>query len=161
RALLERQQAVQAIEALLKPRIGCTAREIQVAQNVLDRRLIVRRRGRLNASVNSSHWASNTRCLSGGASSAGLFLGYSSLRGGQGCNGHAVRRATDIIQADLVTEHHARGVAAVLSANSDLQLLTGLASPAHADFHQSANSVLVNRLKRVISDDVVLAVVAD
>src|SRR6516162_2197567 len=94
-------------------------------------------------------------CPSGSrASSAGLLLGNRRLGGGQAGDGHTVRRTTDVIEPDLMAEDHAGRVAAMLAANPDLELFTGLPSPCHADPHQPPDPVLVDRLERIAADHV-------
>ena len=44
----------------------------------------------------------------------------SSLSGSQTCDGHTEGRAADVVQADVVAELHARGVAAVLRKRSEI-----------------------------------------
>ena len=49
-----------------------------------------------------------------------------SLGGGEACNGHTEGRAADVVQTDVVAELHARGIAAVLTADAQAQVGTGL-----------------------------------
>src|SRR5437763_17015357 len=90
---------------------------------------------------------------------ARLLLGHSGLCRRQPGDGHPVRRTTDVVQPDLMAEHDAGGVASVFPADSDFQLLAGLATTRHADFHQPPDAVLIDRLERIAADDIVLAIV--
>ncbi len=56
------------------------------------------------------------------------LFGQSGLGGGQTGDRHAERRATDVVQTDLVAEHHAGRVAAVLAADADLQVVPRFAA---------------------------------
>src|SRR5262249_19041653 len=146
----------------LEPGVRGAARKIQIAENVLECRFIIRRQGGLDASVDHTHCASKTRLSRPPTSgSAGLFLGNGGLGGGQTGDGDTKRRTTDVIQPDLVAEHDAGRVAAMLPADSNLQFFASLASSRNPDFHQAPDPVLVDGLERVAADHVMLAVVLD
>ena len=52
----------------------------------------------------------------------------SSLSGSQTCDRHTEGRAADVVQTDIVAELHARGVAAMLAADTQTQIGTGFAA---------------------------------
>src|ERR1700712_992433 len=72
-------------------------------------------------------------------------LAEGSLRGGEPRDRNAIGRAGDIIQPALVAERHRGGIAAVFAANADLEARAGLASARHADLHQLADAVAIDR----------------
>ena len=87
-----------------------------------------------------------------------LAAGKRGLGGGQPGDRHAERRAGDVVHAHLVAEGDAVGVAAVLAADADLQvlavlLLARLAALGDADLDQLADPVDVERLERVDRQD--------
>ena len=59
------------------------------------------------------------------------------LRRRQPGDRHAERRAAHVVQADLVAEHHAGGVAAVFAADADLELACDAAALLDAHLHQA------------------------
>src|ERR1700733_7986415 len=71
------------------------------------------------------------------------------LRGGEACDRHAVRRAGDVIETDLVTERHRGRIAAMFAADADLQVGTGLAATRDADLDQFADAVAIDRDERI------------
>src|SRR5262249_29962386 len=75
------------------------------------------------------------------------------LGGRQAGDRHPEGAATHVIQADLVAELDRVGVAAVLPADANLQLLARRPAPFHAQFHQAAHTVHVNRLEWVTCYD--------
>src|SRR5450755_1506151 len=54
------------------------------------------------------------------------------LRRGQPRDRHAVGRARNVIQSDLMAEHNGGGIAAMLAANPDLEARAGLAPARNA-----------------------------
>ena len=78
---------------------------------------------------------------------AGVF--NSSLRSGQTCNGHTEGRAADVVQTDVVAELHARGIAAVLTADAQAQVGTGLTAIVGSHLHQLAHADLIQVLERI------------
>src|SRR5690606_35361307 len=90
-----------------------------------------------------------------------LRLGQSHLRRGELGDRDAEGRAAHVVQADAVAEHDAGWIAAVLAADADLEI--GASPPAafDAELHQLADAFLIDRLARIIRDDVVYAVEAD
>src|ERR1700720_883308 len=75
------------------------------------------------------------------------------LRRGQPRDRHAIGRARDIIQSDLVAERDRRGIAAVLAANADLETRAGLAPALNADLYQFADAVAIHRDERIDHQD--------
>src|SRR5437867_2057552 len=71
---------------------------------------------------------------------------------------HAVGRRRDIRKADLVTEGDRRGVAAVLAADSDLEIFARLAPAFDGDAHHGADALAVEHLEGIGRDDLFLDV---
>src|SRR5262245_40177640 len=69
---------------------------------------------------------------------------------------YAEGRTTHVVQADLVTELDAVGVAAVLAADADLEVTACAAALLDADLHQPADTVKVDCLERIARHQVVL-----
>ena len=67
----------------------------------------------------------------------------SSLRGSQSGNGHAEGAAGDVGQAHVVAEFHGAGIAALLAADAQLDVGTGLAAQLTGHLHQTAHTGLV------------------
>src|ERR1700687_1406815 len=76
-------------------------------------------------------------------------LAECSLRRGQPRDRHAVGRARDVIQSDLVAERNGGGIAAMLAANTYLEAGAGLAAARNADLHQFADAVAIDRDERI------------
>jgi len=79
-----------------------------------------------------------------------------SLSGGQTCDGHTEGRAADVVQADVVAELHARGVAAVLAADAQAQIGAGLTAVMCSHLDQLADADLIQMLERIALVDLVL-----
>ena len=73
----------------------------------------------------------------------------SCLSSGQTCDGNAVRRAGNVIQANVVAELNAGGVAAVLAADAQTQVGVGCAAVMGSHLNQLANADLVQMLERI------------
>src|SRR6266542_4434460 len=86
------------------------------------------------------------------------LVGQRRMSGGQQRDRHAVRRTAHVIQPDLVAEDHLFGVAAVLAADADLQIGARRASVLDADFEELPHAFLIERLKRVVGEDLLLDV---
>src|SRR4051812_23318856 len=71
------------------------------------------------------------------------------LRGRKPRNRYAERRTGNIIQADLVAERNRGGIAAMLAADAELQVLASLAPALVADADEFADTLLVNRHERI------------
>src|SRR5262245_45617164 len=67
------------------------------------------------------------------------------LRRSQPRDRHAIGRARDIVETDLVAELHRGGIAAMLAADADLQVRPRLAAALHADLHELANTIAIER----------------
>ena len=89
---------------------------------------------------------------------SGIF--NSSLSGSQTCDRHTEGRAADVVQTDIVAELHARGVAAVLAADAQTQIGTGLAAVVGSHLDQLATADLIQMLERIALVDLVLVVCA-
>src|SRR5262249_34680968 len=72
------------------------------------------------------------------------------LRRSQARREHTERRAGDVRQPDLVAVHHRLRIAAVLAADSQLDVGPGLASPLYTHLHQLAHAFLVNGGKWIV-----------
>src|SRR5688572_536638 len=70
------------------------------------------------------------------------------------------RRAGNVIEPGAMTERDARRVAAVFSADADLQPLAALAAESHADLHELPHTGLVDGRKRIALQDALLQVLA-
>ena len=84
----------------------------------------------------------------------------SSLRGSQTGDGHTEGRAGHVVQAHLVAELHAGGVAAVLAADAQAQVGTGGAAQLRGHLDQLAYALLVQVSERIALVDLVVVVVA-
>src|SRR6059036_2317618 len=85
------------------------------------------------------------------------FIG--SLDGGL-CRGkprdrHPVRRATDIVEAEGVTEGDGRGIAPMLAADAQLDVRAPLPAPLDRQLHEPPDALLVERGKGIGIEDVV------
>src|SRR5437879_7485938 len=83
-----------------------------------------------------------------GSFDVGLRLARNRLaERGLGCgkagDRHAIGRAGDVVEPDLVAERHGGRIAAMLTANADLQIRPDLAAAGDADLHQLANAVAI------------------
>src|ERR1700687_2112844 len=80
-------------------------------------------------------------------------LAECSLRRGQPRDRHAVGRARDVVQSDLVAERDRSRIAAMLAADPDLDVRAGLAAAGDADLHQLADAVAIDRDEGVDLED--------
>src|SRR5882757_9597314 len=71
------------------------------------------------------------------------------LRRSQPRDRHAIGRARDVIEPDLVTERDGSRIAAVLAANPDLEIGTRLAAARNADLDEFADAVAIDRDERI------------
>src|ERR1019366_361755 len=108
-------------------------------------------RRRKMAGKNPGHVSLKNGCW--GSRLAGDGLAECGLRRGQPRDRHAVGRAGDVIQSDLVAERDGGGIAAMLAANADLETRAGLASARNADLHQLADAVAIDRDERIDLQD--------
>src|SRR5581483_7263770 len=80
------------------------------------------------------------------------------LGGGEPRERHAVRRAGDVVEAEPVAERDRARLAAVLAADTELELAPRRAAALDGDPHQAADAVLVEDLERVPLEDAVVQV---
>src|SRR5438128_12693851 len=66
--------------------------------------------------------------------------------------------ATDVTKTEPVAKFHAVGFAAVLAANSKLDVRSRFPAEISRHFHQTADAALIDRRKRICIDDVELGV---
>src|SRR5436305_14938620 len=90
---------------------------------------------------------------------ADALLGERGLSGREPREGHAVGRARHVVEAEPVAEMNRRGIAAVLAADPELEVLPGRAATLDRDSHQVADARLVERLERIALEHAVLEVV--
>src|SRR5438046_2901044 len=81
-----------------------------------------------------------------------------SLSGGQPRNWDTEWTATDVVEAQAVTEFHGIGITAVFAANAKLDLRPRLAPFLDRDLHQLADAVLINGGERIALHDFELGV---
>ena len=81
-----------------------------------------------------------------------------SLCGGQAGDGHAEGGAGHVVQAHLVAELHGGGVAAVLAADAQVQVGTGLAAHLGGHLHQLAHADLIQAGEGIALVDLVVVV---
>ncbi len=77
----------------------------------------------------------------------------SSLSGSQTSDGHTEGAAGHIVQADLVAELDGHGVAAVLAADTVVQILAGSLCLGDSHLHQHANAGLIQLSKGIVLED--------
>src|SRR5439155_25485687 len=87
---------------------------------------------------------SNFRRVRASAPFTDRHLTKRSLGGGEPCNRYAERRAGDVVETELVTEGNGSGIATVLAADPDLELVAGLAATLGTDPHQLADALTVD-----------------
>src|SRR5258708_19831899 len=92
----------------------------------------------------SDHPGMTRTSAKGNSRLAGNGLAERGLRGGQPRDRHAVGRARDVVEANLVAERDGSGIAAMLAADPDLDIGAGLAAAHDADLHQLADAVPVD-----------------
>src|ERR1043166_4798652 len=83
------------------------------------------------------------------------------LRRGEAGDGHAERRAGDVVEADEVAEGYRARLAAVLAADADLEAGLRRAPALRADLHQLADAVAVQDLERVVGQNLHLDVLRE
>src|SRR5262245_14504075 len=88
-----------------------------------------------------------------GLSLAGGGLAERGLGGGEARDRHAERRAGHVVELHLVAERDRGGIAAVLAADSDLELRLDLAAALDADPHELAYAVAVDGDERIDRHD--------
>src|SRR5439155_6343328 len=75
------------------------------------------------------------------------------LRRGEPCDRHAIGRARDVVEPDLVAERHRCGIAAMLAANADLEIGPRLAAADDTDLHEFTDTVAIDRDERIDLED--------
>src|SRR6266566_5733954 len=80
------------------------------------------------------------------------------LRRSKPRDGDAERRARHVVHPHMVAELHRRGLAPVLAADPDLQLVAAAAAQPHRELDQLAHAVLVEHLERIVLENTVLHV---
>ena len=92
----------------------------------------------------------------------GLFANYvcvdllglnGCLCGGEAGDGHAVGRAGNVVQFELVAELHALRLTTVLTANADVEVGVGGAALAGSHLNELTNTFLVEYLERILLED--------
>ena len=83
-----------------------------------------------------------------------------SLSSSQACDRHTERRAADVVQANIVAELDAGGIAAVLAADTQAQVGTGLTAIVSSHLDQLADTDLIQVLERIALVDLLLLVCA-
>src|SRR5712691_3421189 len=81
-----------------------------------------------------------------------------SLGGSEPRDRHAIRRAADVVEPELVAELHGGTVAPMLAADADLDVRLRAPPPLDADPHQVADAALVERLERIVLDHSVVEI---
>ena len=81
-----------------------------------------------------------------------------SLSSSQTSNGNTEGRAGNVVQADLVAELNGHGVAAVLTADTVVQLVAGSLSLGDSHLHQLANAGLIQLSKGIVLEDLSIVV---
>ena len=84
---------------------------------------------------------------------AGNRLAERGLRRGEPRDRHAIGRARDVVEPDLVAERNRSGIAAVLAADADLEIGPRLAATRDTDLDQFADAVAIHRNERIDLQD--------
>src|SRR5688572_27335797 len=66
---------------------------------------------------------------------------------------HAIRRARHVIEPARAEEADRVGIASMLAAHADLQLRIRRAAALRADAHELADAFLIDRLERILRQD--------
>ena len=80
------------------------------------------------------------------------------LRGCEAGDRHAKRRAAHIVKSDRMAEFDTFWLASMFAAYSQFDVLTGLPGAITSNLHELADTVLVDRRKRIRRDDLVFKV---
>src|SRR5687768_17471457 len=80
----------------------------------------------------------------------GARLGQRGLRGGEARDGHAIGRAAHVVEPQLMAELYRIRIAAVLAANAELDVGTGLPAEGDGGLHQLADAGDIERGERVL-----------
>src|SRR4029077_20547282 len=76
------------------------------------------------------------------------------LRRCQSCDRNSERTATDVLETESVTEFDTVWFTAVLAANSQFDVGPRFAADVAINFHQTSNSLLIDRCEWIGTDDV-------
>ena len=87
-----------------------------------------------------------------------LHLLDSSLSGGQTGDGHTEGRAGHIVQTGAVAELHGGGIAAVLAADTQMQVGVHAAAQLAGHIHQLADALLIQLGEGIILVDLLIIV---
>mmetsp|Transcript_30325 Transcript_30325/g.65592 ORF Transcript_30325/g.65592 Transcript_30325/m.65592 type:complete len:414 (-) Transcript_30325:1552-2793(-) len=92
----------------------------------------------------------------------GKLLGFDGgAGGGEARDGHAERRAGDVVESGVVEEADALGVAAMLTADANVQRGVGRLAPLHRQLDELADAALVERGEAVVLDEAGAVVVGE
>src|SRR4051812_820345 len=75
------------------------------------------------------------------------------LRRGKARDRHAVGRARNVVEPDLMAERHRGGIAAVFAADADLEVRPGLAAAGDTDLDQFTDAGAIDRDERIDLQD--------
>lgn len=81
------------------------------------------------------------------------------LRGGQSGDWHAERRTAYVVETDLVTECDRLWIAAMFTADADLEIWFHTTTPLGAEADQLAHAVAIENLKRIVFNDLAFDVI--
>ena len=81
-----------------------------------------------------------------------------SLSGSQTSDGHTEGAAGHVVQTDLVAELHGSGIAAVLTADTEVNIGVGLAAQLSSHSHQLANAGLIQTSEGIVLVDLTIIV---
>ena len=82
-----------------------------------------------------------------------LLILDSRLSRRKSCDRNTERRAGNISQTNLVAELNGRRIAAVLAADTNVHIGSGLLAELDSHFHQLADACLVELCKRIVLED--------
>ena len=85
-------------------------------------------------------------------------LFYSRLRCREACDRDTERRATHVVQAQVVAEFHRTGIASVLAADPDLEIRTDASPKFNRHPHDFPHSLYVEGRERIIGENALLQV---
>src|SRR5262249_59126750 len=93
------------------------------------------------------------RMWRGASRLAGRGLAERGLRGGKARDRHPGRRARDVVEPDIVAEGDRGGIATVLAADSELEVVPRLAPALDRDAHELAHALAIERDERIDRQD--------
>ena len=86
------------------------------------------------------------------------LLFYSSLCGGEACDGHTEGRARCVVHANLSAELHRAGLTTMLTTDTATKLRTNLATFLNSELDETANTLLVENLEWVNLQDLLIEI---